>query len=117
MSRATQCERLLNLLKSHEGQKVTLPRILDLRIANYRARLTELRRELWPQNYEIILFDERVGRERHTAYMLRRIQPQHTLECKSNIGMGTLPCNCQLQQAQLTVNDGFFAETDKRVQP
>ncbi len=73
MSRATQCERLLNLLKSHEGQKVTLPRILDLRIANYRARLTELRRELWPQNYEIILFDERVGRERHTAYMLRRI--------------------------------------------
>ena len=40
-NRATQSERILALLRSREW--VDLPTILDLRIANYRARLSELR--------------------------------------------------------------------------
>ena len=47
MSRDTQCQRILTLLLGRKGYQVTLPEILDLRIANYRARISELRDRGW----------------------------------------------------------------------
>ena len=41
----TQRQRLLRLLEEHAGHWVELPSILDLRIAQYSARIGELRRE------------------------------------------------------------------------
>ena len=41
--RRTQADRILSLLKSSEW--VDLPTILDLRVANYRARISELRKK------------------------------------------------------------------------
>ncbi len=49
----TQRERLLRLLEEHAGHWVELPRILELRIAAYGARIWELRRELEPKGYVI----------------------------------------------------------------
>ena len=94
MSRATQCERLLNLLKSHEGDWVSLPEIMALQLASHTRRIFELRQSLKLQGYQIEIKSEWPGPdERHTWYKLSRIQPQ------------------------LTVDDGFFAETDALVQP
>jgi hypothetical protein len=45
MKRETQCQRLLNLLREHRGHDVDLPLILNLRIASYTRRLTDLRRK------------------------------------------------------------------------
>lgn len=42
-ARNSQCERVLALLKSKEW--VTLPELLDLRVANYRGRISDLRLE------------------------------------------------------------------------
>lgn len=61
----TQQDRVLALLRSKEW--VTLPEILDLRIANYRARISELRAE----GYEIHCDETRVNGETHTKYALR----------------------------------------------
>ena len=61
--RQTQQQRILSLLSS--GEWVSLPRILDLRIAKYGSRITELRRE-----WEIELRDEWVGGQRRTAYRI-----------------------------------------------
>ena len=66
----TQCARILAVLeraaKSGEGW-VSLPAILSLYIANYRMRITELRRA----GHNIELKDERVDGQRHTAYRLK----------------------------------------------
>ena len=62
--RKTQQDRILALLQSSEW--VYLPDILDLRIANYRARISELRR----QCYVISCETEWVGRTRHSKYRL-----------------------------------------------
>lgn len=45
MSRSTQADRLLAFLKEHQGQWVPLPKILGLGIAQYNARIFELRRQ------------------------------------------------------------------------
>src|SRR3990172_7961897 len=45
MNRTSQRNRIYALLKENEGRRVSLSRILDLRIANYRARISELRQE------------------------------------------------------------------------
>src|SRR4029077_3925120 len=42
--RPSQRERLLELLQSHGGAWVPLPEILDLQVAQYGARIFELRR-------------------------------------------------------------------------
>ena len=47
----SQRENLLRLLQ--EGGWVDLPRILELGIAQYNARIWELRRELEPKGYRI----------------------------------------------------------------
>ena len=62
--RNTQSERILALLKSKEW--VGLPEILDLRIANYRARISELRNE----GYDIQCWKERVNGQTRTRYWL-----------------------------------------------
>lgn len=49
----TQRERLLRLLEENCGEWVPLPRILELRIAQYSARILELRRELEPKGWRI----------------------------------------------------------------
>ncbi len=42
--RQTQRDRILDLLRSREGEWVALPQILDLHIGQYNARILELRR-------------------------------------------------------------------------
>ena len=42
--RGTQRDRLIQLLRENSGQWVGLPRILDLRISQYSARVHELRK-------------------------------------------------------------------------
>ena len=42
--RPTQCDRLLALLEAHRGDWVPLPTVLALGIAQYNARVWELRR-------------------------------------------------------------------------
>jgi hypothetical protein len=63
-----QAKRILAVLENFGGDWVPLPRILKLFIANYRMRITELRRA----GYNIELKDERVDGQRHTAYRLVR---------------------------------------------
>lgn len=62
--RRTQADRVLALLRSKEW--VTLPEILDLRIANYRARISELRR----RGYWIECYVKQVNGEKRTEYNL-----------------------------------------------
>src|SRR3990172_10412360 len=45
MNRQSQRNRIYALLKENEWRRVSLSTILDLRIANYRARISDLRRE------------------------------------------------------------------------
>lgn len=65
MTRETQQSRLLALLQAHKGEWVPLPVILRLFIANYRARMSELRR-----TWSIELRDEYVEGQRRTAYRI-----------------------------------------------
>lgn len=47
MDKLNQCDRILALLKNADpvdGRYVTLLQILNLRIANYRARVSEMRK-------------------------------------------------------------------------
>ena len=62
--RKSQADRVLNLLRSKEW--VRLPEILDLRVANYTARLSDLRK----QGYTIECVKENVRGELHTRYRL-----------------------------------------------
>jgi len=62
--RRTQADRILSLLKSSEW--VDLPTILDLRVANYRARISELR----AAGYEIQCTKQRVNGQLRTKYHL-----------------------------------------------
>ena len=62
--RTTQRDRVLELLRSK--QWVTLPEILNLRIANYRARISEARK----LGYQIECIGETVNGVRHTKYRL-----------------------------------------------
>ncbi len=73
MSRQTQCERILALLQAHKGEWVSLPRILDLHIAQYNARIYELR----AQYYDIECRREWTGDGQvHSFYRLRAKQGQ-----------------------------------------
>ena len=65
-----QRERIIVLLAMNQGAWVSLPEILSLYIANYRARISELRKEGHP----IELKDEWVDGQRHTAYRLVKIE-------------------------------------------
>lgn len=70
----TQRTQILALLREvAEAQKffknggwVPLPTILNLRIANYRARISELRQ----QGYDVRCETEYVGKVRHSRYRL-----------------------------------------------
>lgn len=69
MNRKTQNQRILTLLETYNGEWVSLVRILDLRIANYRARISELRK----QGYNILCEKQRTETgELHTKYRLIR---------------------------------------------
>ena len=63
-----QCARILTVLQTYPGIWVPLPVILNLFIANYRARISELRRA----GYPIELRNEWVNGKRHTAYRLAK---------------------------------------------
>ena len=63
--RETQCERLLALLQSKPV--VTLPEIMELRIASHTRRLSDIRK----MGYDIICHDEYLDGQRHTKYELR----------------------------------------------
>jgi helix-turn-helix protein len=60
----TQRARILALLMSKEW--VTLPEIMDLRIACHTKRISELREE----GFEIVMEPKRVGKSLHTRYRL-----------------------------------------------
>ena len=62
--RKTQQDRILALLQSSEW--LSLPEILDLRIAKYTNRISELRQ----QGHIIECSTEWVGRTRHSKYRL-----------------------------------------------
>jgi hypothetical protein len=68
MTRTTQEQRILNLLEAHRGEWVPLPKILDLHIAQYGARIYRLRR----QGHAIENKSEYVGQERHTWFRLTK---------------------------------------------
>ena len=42
-----QCDRILAVLKASEGQWVPLPRLLELQVSQYGARVHELRKRGW----------------------------------------------------------------------
>lgn len=66
--RATQCRRILNLLQSKEA--VSLSEIMDLRIAKYSSRISEMRR----QGYKIECEElPRVDGQRRTRYRLLEV--------------------------------------------
>jgi len=65
--RVIQRERLLSFLDSRKGVWVSLPQILALGIAQYGARIFELR-HTFKKNIQVKI--ENVGRERHTYYRL-----------------------------------------------
>jgi hypothetical protein len=65
-TRKTQADRLLRLLESKEW--VTLPEILDLRIACHTRRISELRE----QGHDIECEKTWVNGVQHTRYRLRR---------------------------------------------
>ena len=62
----TQRDRILNLLQSRPGQWIPLPEILDLGIAQYSARVFELRRE----GHNIENRTERAGESRRSWFRL-----------------------------------------------
>lgn len=62
--RQFQKNRVLGLLESKEWVSVAL--ILDLRVASYTRRLTDLKRE----GYIIERREKRVGRQRYSEYRL-----------------------------------------------
>jgi hypothetical protein len=64
--RLTQQNRILLLLESYGNGWCRLPVILDLRIANYRARISELRQ----QGHDIQCKTEWVGGIRHSLYRI-----------------------------------------------
>ena len=66
MTRETQCGRLLDLLRSNGDFWTPLPLILDLRIAKYSSRLTELRK----RGYVIENQKETVDGICHSRYRL-----------------------------------------------
>lgn len=67
MSRTFQRDRLLALLLAHEGCWVPLPFIMALNIAQYNARIWELRHRF---KYRIENRIRQVGQERHTEFRL-----------------------------------------------
>ena len=66
--RQTQYERILHLLVEYDGQWVPLPAILHLGIAQYNARIKEIRKA----GHNVINRTETVNGVRHSWYRLER---------------------------------------------
>jgi hypothetical protein len=66
MARQNQCDRLLALLKSHEGYWVPLYNIMYLHIASHTARISDLRK----QGFTIEKQERRLGGQRLVEYRL-----------------------------------------------
>jgi hypothetical protein len=64
ISLQSQCDRLLALLRSKKW--VTLPQILDLRIASHSRRISDLRKQRYWIECEITVVDG----QRHSRYRL-----------------------------------------------
>jgi hypothetical protein len=82
MTAITQKTAIYSLLKRFEGEWVALPKIMHANnghIAQYNARIFELRRELWPE-HEIECRREKVGGETHTWYRLQKVKAQEELK-------------------------------------
>jgi hypothetical protein len=75
MSYGTQRDRLLAFLEARRGQWIPLPEILGLGIAQYNARIFELR----GKGHDIRMRDEWKGRMRHTWYRLEQKQGQSAM--------------------------------------
>ena len=63
-NRKSQCDRILALITSYGEFGCPLPEILDLRIANYRARISELR----AQRFDIRCETKWVDGIQHSRY-------------------------------------------------
>lgn len=66
--RQTQYERILHLLLEADGAEVPLPKILALGIAQYNARIKEIRQA----GHNVVNRTERVNGVRHSWYRLER---------------------------------------------
>jgi hypothetical protein len=87
MTLITQKQAIHDLLKQREGEWVPLPEIMSANggwIAQYNARIFELRRDLWLSRlypeYEIDCRIEIVNGERHSWYRLQKVKLQKELE-------------------------------------
>ena len=67
-NRKSQEDRILNILEVYAPEWVPLNRILDLRIASYTRRISELRK----RGHAVECQTERVGNETHSKYRLVR---------------------------------------------
>jgi hypothetical protein len=77
MSRVTQCDRLLALLKAHEGYWVPLFRIMQLSIACHTKRIHELRKA----GHNIEMQDHWIDRQRLVEYRLMpKVEEKGNLE-------------------------------------
>jgi hypothetical protein len=76
VSHATQRDRLLALFEANFGKPVPLPEILALGIAQYNARIFELRREGFDVRSETV---DVVGGQKHTVFVYhgRKAGPIH----------------------------------------
>ena len=72
----TQGERLMALFESRPGEWIPLPEILALGIAQYNARIYELRREGKVIENRIM---DTVGGQKHTAFRYVRKEEQMEL--------------------------------------
>jgi hypothetical protein len=76
--KTTQRDKLFQLFESRPGQWIPLPEILQLGIAQYNARIYELRKEGKEiQNKTIEIVDG----QKHTAFMYVKKEFQNTLFC------------------------------------
>jgi hypothetical protein len=95
MPKTTQHTRLLNLLRSYNGDYCPLPKILDLHISQYGRVINDLRHGKHDgifYNIENKLLDV-VNGERHTGFRLIEGEPARTEQesavAHSNLGMET----------------------------
>ncbi len=77
--RTSQRARLLHLLEESAGKWVPLLDILALNIAQYGARVFELRRQLEPQRYRIENRTERIDGVLHSWFRLVLLPSQGNL--------------------------------------
>lgn len=106
----TQCDHLLALLQAHAGQWVALPDILALGIAQYNARIHELRRRglrIPPPRTET------VNGKRHTWYRLET-RPERAVISQPRPIQKSAPATEPQQSALASTDESVGNKSDSR---